>query len=151
MFKSLSACILTSLVLVAPARALSPTEELSKCLVATSTQADRTVLLRWLVAAATTHPDVADMATLAPEKLDAANRDLAVLFVRLLSESCAKQARAAMKADGATAIQKSFELLGQVAGEELFTSPDVQKSLSGIDKHIDAKKLTDALGPTPEK
>jgi hypothetical protein len=116
--KSYAAGLLVCLTFVTSTVAGPKTDTLSKCLVESSTRADRTVLLRWIVAAATTHPEVADMAAIA--------------------------------ADGPLAIEKSFELLGQVAGEELFMSPDVQKSMAGIEKYIDAEKLTDALVAAPE-
>jgi hypothetical protein len=39
----------------------------------------------------------------------------------------------------------SFQVLGQVAGAELFQSPEVARVMAGLEKHVDKKKL-DALG-----
>jgi hypothetical protein len=35
----------------------------------------------------------------------------------------------------------SFNVLGQVAGTELFSSPEVAKAMSGLEKYADSAKI----------
>jgi hypothetical protein len=63
-----------------------------------------------------------------------------------MTESCEEKARKAVKYEGQIAVQTSFQVLGQVAAQELFSDPDVAALMSGLDKYIDTEKLNAALG-----
>jgi hypothetical protein len=126
---------------VAPSPAGPYTDELSKCLVASTTAADRVDLVKWMFAAASSHPAVRPMSTVTPAQLDAANRKMGALVMRLLTETCVQQTRDALKYEGAATLQTSFQVLGQVAGRELFTSPEVKEALSGLDQYVDGEKV----------
>ena len=71
------------------------------------------------------------------------NKSIAKLFERLLTDSCRKETQAAYKYEGKSTISTSFNLLGQVAGRELFSDPSVTKSVSGLAQYIDQKKMND--------
>ena len=116
-------------------------DDLSRCLVEKTTKEDRVALVRWMFAAASSHPAVASLSKVTPEQLDSANKSLAELFTRLMTESCHEQAKKALQYEGMATIQTSFAVLGQVAGSELFASPEVKQSMGGLDKYIDKKKL----------
>ena len=47
-------------------------------------------------------------------------------------------------------MQYAFEVLGKVAGQELFSSPEVAGNLQGLAKYIDMEKIK-ALSSTPAK
>ena len=123
-------------------------DDLAKCLVDSSTKQDRIALVRWMFAAASSHPAVASFSAVKPGQLEDANKALAELFTRLLTDSCRDKAQKALAYEGMVTLQTSFAVLGQVAGAELFDSPEVKKSMSGLDKYLDVKKLQ-ALG-TPD-
>ncbi len=125
----------------APSPAGPYTDELSKCLVASTTAADRVDLVKWMFAAASSHPAVRPMSTVTPEQLDAANRKMGEMMMRLLTDSCVQQTRDALKFEGNTTLQTSFQVLGQVAGRELFSSPEVTAALSGLDQYVDSEKV----------
>ena len=116
-------------------------DDLARCLVESTTKEDRIALVRWMFAAASSHPAVASFSSVSPAQLEGANKALAGLFMRLLTESCREKAKQALSYEGVTTIQTSFQVLGQVAGSELFASPEVTKSMSGLDKYLDTKKL----------
>jgi len=61
----------------------------------------------------------------------------------LLTESCKKKTQDALKFEGGSAIETSFNLLGQVAGRELFSDPRVGANIAGLTKYLDGKKLKD--------
>lgn len=116
-------------------------DELAKCLVSSTTTADRTQLVRWFFVAASLHPDVKDITNITPAQLETANRQLAELFMKLLTETCRDQASKALKFEGTSTIETSFNALGQVAGRELFSSPEVAAGLTGLNKYVDAEKI----------
>ena len=117
------------------------TDDLSKCLVASTTTEDRTSLVRWLFLSASSHPALASLASASKPQVDAANRMTAELFMRLLTNSCAASAKNALRYEGQLAFQQGFQVLGQVAGQELFASKEVAANMSGLAKYIDGEKL----------
>ena len=126
------------------------TDALGKCLVDNTTMEDRTMLVRWLFTAASAHPAISSLSTVSAADRDAANETTARLFVRLLTDSCKDAAQTALKFEGAAAIQLSFQVLGQVAGAELFSNPQVAAAMGALDKHMDPAAL-EALKAEPAK
>jgi hypothetical protein len=116
-------------------------DDLAKCLVERSSSKDKTELVRWMFAAMSAHPDVKDLSAVTAEGRDTANRSIAELTVRLLTDTCRDEADKAVRYEGGAAIESSFNVLGQVAAKELFASPDVAGVLAGLEKHLDGKKL----------
>ena len=121
------------------------TDDLSRCLVESTTDEDRVNLVKWMFASASAHPAVQPLSTVSEEQLESANREMGELLMRLLTESCVDATKKAIKYEGEATIQTSFQVLGQVAGQELFASPEVTAALSGLDKYLDKEKLQ-ALG-----
>lgn len=116
-------------------------DDMSRCLVEQTTKEDRIDLVRWMFSAAAAHPAVAEISRITPEQMDASNRTAANLFAKLLTETCREQTSKALKFEGPAAMQLSFQVLGQVAGNELFASPEVMGALAGLEEHIDSEKI----------
>ena len=121
------------------------TDDLSKCLVESTTKKDRVALVKWMFSAASLHPAVKSISSVTAEDLDNANKITANLFMKLLTDSCVKETKKALKFEGQTTIETSFRVLGQVAGRELFSSPEVAGAMAGLEKHIDQEKLQSLL------
>jgi hypothetical protein len=138
-------------VFTGPAQAGPFSDALGKCLVETTTAADKQALVRWMFATAALHPAVKSLAPVAPAARENANREVARLFERLLSDSCNTQTRQAMQYEGELALQTGFQILGQVAGRELFADPAVAAGMGELEKHLDTKKLQRALAPQPKE
>ncbi len=119
--------------------------DLAKCLVNSTSQQDRQNLVRWVFAAAAAHPAVKSIANVSPEQLDQANHQIGTLFTKLLTESCRDETQKAMKYEGQQTLQTSFQVLGTVAGKELFSSPDVGNAMAGLKKYLDEKKLSQVI------
>ncbi|MFT3912734.1 MAG: hypothetical protein QM704_01210 [Anaeromyxobacteraceae bacterium] len=139
----------TSLAAPAAARATIFSDELGKCMVESTTQADRNAMVRWMFAAVAKHPAVKDVVSVSPEQLEAAYKGMADLMMRLLTKDCREKARAAFKADGPSAFQGSFQVLGQVAGREMFAAPEVAQSIAGLTRHLDEGQLKALVQETP--
>jgi len=117
------------------------TNDLSECLVDSTSRQDRSALVNWLFSAASFHPAVKSIASVSKGQLDAENRDSAELFVRLLTESCKDESEKALKFEGYSSIQGSFHALGQVESQELFSDSDVMAAASGLDAYLDKTRL----------
>jgi hypothetical protein len=121
-------------------------DDLSRCLVESSTENDKTLLVRWMFTSMALHPDVASMSNVTEAQRDTVNKAAAEMFVRLMTETCVTQAKKAIQYEGAAAVEQGFNAFGQVAGKELFANPNVAQALAGLHKHIDTKKLETVLG-----
>ncbi len=143
-------CVLLAFVFggVSSASAGVYADDLGKCLVSSTTKDDRSNLIRWLFVAAAQHPAVKPIAAISPAQQDASDKAVGTLIMKLLTDSCKTDAQKAIQYEGPVTIQIAFEVLGKVAGQELFSSPEVTENLKGLAKYIDADKLK-ALGTTP--
>jgi hypothetical protein len=133
-------------------------DELGKCLVSSTTPEDRTSLIKWFFVAASHHPAVKPLSSLTPAQQDEADKAMGAMFMRLMTENCRGEAQKALQFEGPIAYQLGFQVLGQVAGRELMSNPEVTKSLSGLQKYVDPKKLKAlsegsgaSTAPTPDK
>ena len=129
------------LALAVPAHAGPYGDDLAKCLVDKSSDADKTALVKWFFAMAALHPDVQSIAAVTPAQREGLNRNVAELFERLLTDSCKAEAKKAMKYEQQTALQSSFGVLGQVAAQGLFSDPAVEASMGEFTKYLDEEKL----------
>ncbi|HVF15656.1 MAG TPA: hypothetical protein VNA21_02060 [Steroidobacteraceae bacterium] len=116
-------------------------DDMSRCLVEKTTKEERISLVRWMFVAASAHPAVADIASVGADELDKSNMVLGELMTTLLTDRCKEQTKKAIKYEGPAAIQLGFQVLGQVAGSDLFASPEVAKGMAGLEKHVDKQKL----------
>lgn len=121
-------------------------DDLAKCLVKSTTQEDRVSLIKWLFAAASRHPAVSSIANVSPAQLDEANKTIGALTMRLLTDSCRDEAQKAIQYEGLVTLQLSFQVLGQVAGQELFRSPEVASSMAGLQKYLNSDQLKALAG-----
>ncbi len=116
-------------------------DKLSICLVKSTTEADKIVLMRWIFAAMASHPAVKDLGNITKEQGDKLNKDTATLFWSLISDRCGAETKDAIKYEGAGAISSSFEVLGKVAMQGLMADANVSKYMAGIDANLDPAAL----------
>ena len=64
----------------------------------------------------------------------------------LLTKSCLKETRDAVQYEGPTTLETSFSVLGQVAGRELFASPNVAAGMKELEGMLDIKSLQRDIG-----
>ena len=146
--KPLLAALVLSLAAVAtPAQAGVYTDDLSRCLVSRSTDADKQILVRWIFSAIALHKDLAPYVDIPADERDRINRDAGALFTRLLAETCVAETRAAVSFEGQETISAAFAVLGQVAGKGLFASPEVNGGMDDLMQHIDQDKLKAVMTP----
>lgn len=126
------------------------TDDLSRCLVESSTSANKLSFVKWMFIAISLHPAVKSMSSVSANQVDNSNKEVADIYTRLLTVACKDQAVKAIKYESTSAIQSSFTVFGQVAAKELFSNPAVAAGMSGLQKYFDTKKLNATLGiPSP--
>mgnify|MGYP000627300516 CR=1 FL=1 len=121
-------------------------DDLSRCLIESSTPTDKAVLVKWLFTSMSLHPDVVEMANVSEDQRRESNSAVADMYTKLITQTCVEQAKKAVKYEGLAAIQQGFNVFGQVAGKELFENPNVAQGLSGIDEYIDNEEISSVLG-----
>lgn len=122
------------------------TDEMSKCLVRSTSEADKTLLIKWIFAAMATHPDVKSLSGVTPEMGEQLNKETGKLVMRLLTQSCKTETRQAVEFEGEDTFKASFGVLGQVAMQGLMANGEVSNYFSSFEKYLDAQKLQHALG-----
>ena len=143
-FKASVACValyLCAILLPGYAIAGPYGDDLAKCLVKSTTTADKRALVKWMFAIAAIHPDVESIASVTADQRDILNRGTAHLLERLLTDSCTAESQQALRFEGAATFESSFQVLGQVAGRELFSDPKVLAGMSGMLRYLDRKKF----------
>ena len=127
--------------LASPAQAGPYSDDLAKCLVASTSDTDRSLLVRWIFSTAALHPEVASIAAVTPAQREGTNKGTGQLIERLLTATCRQQTRDALKYEGPPAIQTSFQVLGQVAMRSLMENPAVAQGFQGMGRYIDEDKI----------
>jgi hypothetical protein len=121
------------------------TDDLGRCMVEKSTDADKTQLARWMFAAMSKDPALAKMANISQQDRDRLNKGTADLFGRLMLVDCRAQAVAALKNEGTSAFGQAGQVLGASAAHKLMSSPEGEAELNKLGDYVD-KKAWEALG-----
>lgn len=114
----------------APAMAASESDGLSRCLVQSSTGADRLALIQWLFAAVSTHPEAQSLSNLTVARRDELTKDAAERIMRLTMVDCG--AESAKAVDKGQSFEDAFAVLGKIAMGELTNDPSVQAEFAKI-------------------
>jgi hypothetical protein len=147
---SIGAALSLALMVSQSALAGPYSDEMAKCLVTSTSEADKNFLVKWMFAAAALHPAVKSISSVTDAQRNELNIKTAKLFERLLTESCKTQVQQAIKYEGQSTIESAFQVLGQVAARGLFSDPSVAGFIAQLGKHIDPKKMESVLG-APKK
>lgn len=144
-------CVVLSLGALAPAaQAGTYGEALGKCMVERSTDADKQQLVEWIFSALAYNPRISQYARVSPEQHAQIDARMATLFGKLLSEYCRDEARKALRYEGSAAMGDAFQMLGEVAGRQIFDSPEVTEGVKGFTHFIDMRQLQETLGAASE-
>lgn len=115
--------------------------DMARCMVNSTSAADRADLMRWMFSAMVLNPDLASMATVPATERNELTAKAAALFSRLMFDSCKSQVKLAVRNEGPQAIVYAFQVLGQVAARGIMTDPHVSQSLQALGKDMDQTKL----------
>src|SRR5688572_23669007 len=128
-YRSAAIAALLCAACASPAAASVYSDDLARCLVKSTSDKDKTGLIRWLFGAMASSPAVKDLVNASPEQRTTLNRNAAELVQRLLLVDCRTETATAIKYDGVGTIESSFGLLGQVAMRDLMNDSSVTTEL----------------------
>lgn len=124
-----------------PAQAQTEVQALSSCIAEGASSQDRKDLARWMFVAMAAHPEMKAISSVSAAATEAASKAAGELFTRLLAETCTAQVKAALQVGGPAALQSAFQVLGQLAMQELMGDRDVLASMAILERYIDKQKL----------
>lgn len=126
-------------------------DDLARCLVSSTNDGDKRLLVKWIFGSISLHADVAKYVAIPEAEREALDRDTAALFMRLLTDTCQPQARDAVRYEGAGAVGTAFQVLGQVAAQGIFGDPAVAAGTQRLMQYVDEDKMRQALEqPEPQ-
>ncbi len=129
--------------------ASSTVDQLSDCLVKSTTVTDKTAVLQWTFVALSTHPELKQFSQVTEDQKTALDKNVAQVLQRILVEQCSAQTKAVIQADGLQAVGESFQQLGRITGEEIVKNTEVKQQLNGLLRYVDLNKMVTTF-LTPE-
>lgn len=126
----------------------NPLVEATKtCLADSTTGRDRKILGRWIFLAMASHPEIATLSTAKPADHDAASREFAALFMRLVTKDCRQEMTAMMAEGDPASAETAFQFLGEVAMQEIMSNDQVNSAISAFGNFLDEEKLAPVMAP----
>ena len=116
-------------------------DDMAKCLVTSTSNRDRTKLLKWMFRVYGEHPEVSYMVNLSDREKKVIDKDIADIFTRLLSEDCIDETKKALDNEGDNVMFTAFQLLGQVAANGFNENPSVERSINKFVELVEYEKL----------
>jgi hypothetical protein len=130
-----------SLTIGAPAAAQTASDELTNCLTKHTNATDRQAMTRWVFVTMSSHPDLQPYtSTQATQEAQQIQGQMAQILTRLITESCAKETKQALRQGGPASIQKALTTVARQALTDLIAHPNVSAQLGGTVKQIDPGK-----------
>ena len=119
------------------------TDNLSRCLVRSTSDGDIKKLVNWIFRVVADHPHIKNNVGNVYSQTQKTKADVhaAEIFTTLLTETCKGEAQEALKYEREIALFKSFETLGQVAMTKMMTDRNVMKSSQEFEKYLDLQKF----------
>lgn len=134
----------------APALANPDIEAAKVCFSDSTTGRDRKLLGKWIFLALAKHPEIAGYSRASAADDEQVSRELAALFMRLLTEDCVVQMKALARLGGPEMIKMPFQHLGQIAMQELMGNPQVAGNIASFEQYVDAEKIESVFRPEGE-
>lgn len=125
----------------APAVAGPAADDLSKCLVVSTSAAEKNELAQWMFMILAAHPNMAKYANISADDRIRLNKRFAAIAERIVTQSCKSQTVLALRNEGTPAVVSSLKVLGEVASRELLGNPQVGQAAMGYMEYLDITKF----------
>jgi hypothetical protein len=126
-------------------------DSLGKCMVNGTSHQDKQKLVEWLFAVMALHPSIGPYVNFSAERRERIDKGMAALVTRLIGTTCKAEAVDALKYEGASSFEVAFNILGQVASQQIFAATEVAKGVDGYLRFMDMNSLEKKLGFAPSK
>lgn len=128
-----------------PANAGIYGDDLAKCLVERTSDADKILLAQWIYTVISVHPSAAALGKISDADREAVAERAGKVFETLLTASCREQAAKTIKYEGTEALGNGFKALGEIAMTTLLGDPAVSAESQNFARYVDQAKITAAL------
>jgi hypothetical protein len=136
----LGAALAAALLAGAPATAGVYTDDLSKCLVKSTSESDRSDLVKFIFVALAGYPSIKDLTSVTAAQRAGFTLRYVAIFERMLFVDCRKEAVDAVKFEGTGALEQSSVVLGETAMRQLMSGPGFAAVTSDVAAHLDKGK-----------
>ena len=126
------------------ALAANAPKNLGSCMVDSLNGKERKQLAKWIFFAIAAHPDIKSYSSATSNDINQSDKTVGELITRLLTSDCPNELKAAYRADP-SAVTKAFELVGQVAMQELMTNQNVTNAITNYAQYADLDKVNSLL------
>ncbi|MGB1560940.1 MAG: hypothetical protein ACPHN2_05505 [Sinimarinibacterium flocculans] len=116
------------------------TQVLGTCLVDSLNGKERKELARWIYFAIAAHPEMTPFSKVSTSDRLKSDEYVGSLVTRLFVENCASELVEAQKADPRS-VEKAFELVGNVAMQELLNDPGVMSAITNYARFVDQSRI----------
>lgn len=116
-------------------------QDMATCAVAAASDRDQIAIMRWLYSAITTTPQLEDLVSVLPAKLEALRKEATAVFQRVIFEDCRPQAVAALKYGDMSTLMEGFQAMGMAAGRKMMLNPQAMVTLQAKESLFDPVKL----------
>jgi hypothetical protein len=120
---------------------------LGKCIVENVSGKERKDLARWVFLAMAAHPETKQFSSAPPAASEDAARAIGILFTRLLTEVCVKEAQEAAQGGGPPVVPSTIQFLAQIGVQELMTDKATLATLSTFSQFADRERIDRAILP----
>jgi hypothetical protein len=138
---SVAVSLAAAMLLPGTAKAGIYSDDLSRCLVTKTSDADKILLAKWIFSVMSVHPSAAAIATISDADRTDVSEATAGVFEMLLTDSCRDESAKAVKYEGTVAIGNSFKVLGEIAMTTLLADPKVEAESQNFIKYVDEAKM----------
>jgi hypothetical protein len=112
-------------------------DDLTRCVVSSTSASDRIIFIRWMFGAMSAHEEVAPLSTVKPEQRASMTEEAAKIVQRLILTDCREQSSNAFKYEGESALTSTFEVFGKVAMDDLMGDAKVSAVFDSMDSYFD--------------
>jgi hypothetical protein len=143
MMKTLAGMVMSALIFMGTALVTHEAEadvfsdDLSRCLISSTDDADKIAVMRWMFGAMSVHPELADLSSTTTPQRTASDIAMARLFKRLMMRDCRVEADQLMTVSGDSGFEAAFEVLGQSAMITLMSNDRVNEAILNYVQYLD--------------
>lgn len=134
-----------ALFLTPAVNAANATQKLGNCLIDQLNGKERKTLARWVFFSMGAHPEISEFLSVSSVERNKTDKYVGELITRLLVKDCPTETVKAVK-ENPRAVEQSFQLVGEVAMQELMNNEQTMKAISNYVQYTDQKALQMMIG-----
>jgi hypothetical protein len=120
-------------------------DDLTKCLISSVTDTDKTDMVKFIFSAMSLNKKISPYINMSNNVRENINKKAGELYTRLITDTCKLQTYNAAKYEGPSAVTDAFKFLGQVSAQSIFSDPSVSDGMKDVMKYFDQEKLNSVL------